>query len=76
MQLYWDLGRLIAERSQQQGWGKAVVETLAHDLQTKFAGVSGFSVQNLWYMRQFYLEYSANELLQALVGEISWPSTC
>ena len=34
--------------------------------------MSGFSVQNLWYMRQFYLEYSTSELLQPLVGEISW----
>ncbi|HEX8350965.1 MAG TPA: DUF1016 N-terminal domain-containing protein [Hymenobacter sp.] len=59
MQLYWELGRLIAERQQQQGWGKAIVENLARDLQKEFAGMSGFSVQNLWYMRQFYLEYSA-----------------
>jgi predicted nuclease of restriction endonuclease-like (RecB) superfamily len=72
MQLYWDVGQRIAERQQQQGWGKAVVETLARDLQREFVGMSGFSVQNLWYMRQFYLEYSASELLQPLVGEISW----
>ncbi len=32
----------------------------------------GFSVQNLWHMRQFYLKYSANLKLQPLVGEISW----
>ena len=72
MQLYWELGRLIAERQRELGWGKSVVESLAHDLQTEFVGMSGFSVQNLWYMRQFYLEYSASELLQPLVGEISW----
>ncbi|UYZ63390.1 PDDEXK nuclease domain-containing protein [Hymenobacter weizhouensis] len=72
MQLYWELGRLIAERQHQQGWGKSVVETLARDLQAEFVGVSGFSAQNLWYMRQFYLEYSASEILQPLVGEISW----
>ena len=72
IQLYWDLGRLIAERQQQQGWGKSVVETLARDLQMEFVGMSGFSVQNLWYMRQFYQEYSASEILQPLVGEISW----
>lgn len=72
MQLYWDLGRLIAERQQQHGWGKGVVETLAHDLQTEFVGMSGFSSRNLWYMRDFYLEYSANEILQPLVAEISW----
>ncbi len=42
MQLYWDLGRLIAERQQHHGWGKGVVETLARDLQTEFVGKSGF----------------------------------
>ena len=34
--------------------------------------MKGFSVQNLWYMRQFYLEYHDNEKLQPLVGEISY----
>ncbi|WP_379883993.1 PDDEXK nuclease domain-containing protein [Larkinella insperata] len=72
VQLYFELGRLIVERQQQHGWGKSVVESLAKDLQTEFAGMTGFSVQNLWYMRQFFLEYSQSELLQPLVGEISW----
>ncbi len=72
IQLYWDLGQLIAERQQQHGWGKSVVETLARDLQTEFVGMSGFSARNLWYMRDFYLEYSADEFLQPLVAEISW----
>ena len=30
------------------------------------------STQNLWYMRQFYHEYSAAPKLQPLVREISW----
>ena len=70
--LYWDLGTLIAERQNREGWGKSVVERLANDLQNEFPGVKGFSVQNLWYMRQFYLEYCDNEKLQPLVGEIGW----
>jgi len=70
--LYWDLGKLTVERQNREGWGKSVVERLANDLQNEFPGVSGFSVQNLWYMRQFYLEYHDNEKLQPLVGEISW----
>lgn len=32
----------------------------------------GFSPQNLWYMRQFYLEYKDKPNLQQLVGEIPW----
>lgn len=70
--LYWDLGKLIVEKQQQAGWGKSVVENLSRDLQQEFAGMSGLSVQNLWYMRQFYLEYHQSAILQPLVGEISW----
>jgi len=72
MQLYWDLGRLIADRQQHAGWGKGVVETLARDLQTEFAGLSGFSASNLWRMRAFYLAYAEDEVLAPLVRELGW----
>jgi predicted nuclease of restriction endonuclease-like (RecB) superfamily len=70
--LYWDIGRIIAERQKDHSWGKSVVEKLATDLQNEFPGMRGFSVQNLWYMRQFYLTYAGHSKLQPLVGEISW----
>jgi len=70
--LYWDIGSMIVKRQEKAGWGKSVVRRLASDLQIEFPGVRGFSVQNLWYMRQFYQEYCADEKLQPLVGEISW----
>jgi Uncharacterized conserved protein len=70
--LYWDIGRIIVERQENAGWGKGVVNTLAADIRAAFPGVSGFSVQNLWYMRQFYQEYRTTEKLQPLVGEIGW----
>jgi len=70
--LYWDIGRMIVRNQKKLGWGKSVVEHLAKDLQKEFPGIKGFSVQNLWYMRQFYLEYYRNTNLQPLVGEISW----
>lgn len=70
--LYWDIGRMIIERQKKHGWGKSIVENLAFDLQKEFPGMQGFSVQNLWYMRQFFMEYQRNAELQPLVGEISW----
>ena len=72
IQLYWDLGRLIVERQEQYGWGKGVVEQLSKDLRREVAGVSGFSPQNLWYMREFYRTYRNTPKLQPLVGEIGW----
>lgn len=72
IRLYWWIGKEIAEKQEQLGWGKSVVENLSRDLRKIFSGRSGFSVQNLWYMRQFYLEYHNDENLQQLVGEIPW----
>ena len=70
--LYWIIGREIAQRQEQEGWGKSVVEQLSRDLCQEFPGQQGFSMQNLWYMRQFFLEYQAELNLQQLVGEIPW----
>jgi predicted nuclease of restriction endonuclease-like (RecB) superfamily len=56
--LYWHIGRSIVERQKLQGWGKSVVERLARDIQTAFPGISGFSRQNIWTMRAFYLAYT------------------
>ncbi|NER87005.1 MULTISPECIES: PDDEXK nuclease domain-containing protein [unclassified Moorena] len=70
--LYWDIGRLIFSRQQGETWGKSVVEQLAKDLQAEFPGISGFSVRNIWNMRNLYLTYSQNEKLQPLVAEIGW----
>ncbi len=45
--LYWDIGKSIVAKQEKLGWGKAIVETLAQDLQKEFPGIQGFSVQNL-----------------------------
>jgi len=70
--LYWDIGAMIISRQEGRSWGKSVVKKLAEDLQKEFPGIRGFSTQNLWYMRQFYLSYENDQKLQPLVGEISW----
>ena len=70
--LYWDIGKSIVAKQDKLGWGKAIVETLAKDLQKEFPGIQGFSSANLWRMRNFYLTYRTNEKLAPLVREISW----
>ncbi len=72
IQLYWDIGCMIVEKQELHSWGKSVVEQLSKDLQAEFMGQSGWSTQNLWYMRQFYLTYKDYPNLQPLVGEIAW----
>lgn len=69
--LYWDIGKSSSEK-QKGGWGKAIVPTLASELQKEFPGTSGFSAGNLWLMAQFYNEYCDDRNLVPLVREISW----
>ena len=68
--LYWDIGRGIVEKQQTLGWGESVVELVAKDLQTAFPGTTGFSVQNVWRMLQFYRTHTAPEFLAQLVKEL------
>jgi hypothetical protein len=68
--LYWDIGQGIAEKQAKAGWGEAVVEKLSRDLIRAFPGALGFSAQNLWRMRQFYLEHSSREFLSHAVREL------
>lgn len=70
--LYWDIGRMIVERQDAEGWGKAVVENLAADLRAEFPGVVGFSASNLWRMKGFFEIYQGVEKLAPLVREIGW----
>ncbi len=70
--LYWEVGKRITEQQTASGWGKSVVENLSRDIQKEFPGIKGFGVSNMWDMARFYAEYQSDEILQPLVGEISW----
>jgi len=72
LSLYSDIGKSIVEKQENLGWGKSVVENLSRDVQKAFPGIRGFSVDNLWRMRKFYLIYKENEKLAPLVQEIGW----
>ncbi len=72
IKLYWEIGQSIIEKQIKHKWGKSIVENLSKDLHKEFPGISGFSVQNLWYMRKFYKEYHQDKKLQPLIGEIGW----
>ena len=60
----------IRERQQRKSFQE--IEMGKGYFQAEFPDISGFSATNLWYMSQFYMEYQGNEILQPLVGEISW----
>lgn len=68
--LYWQTGKMIAERQQQEGWAAKVIPRLATDLKLEFADLKGFSERNLGYMLRFALEYSEEPILQQTVAKL------
>lgn len=72
--LYWDIGQGIAEKQRSAGWGDAVVERLAADLRSEFPDLRGFSNQNVWRMKQLYLDHTSEEFFSQVVREFERPS--
>lgn len=70
--LYWEVGKYIAERTKSEGWGKSTVTQLAGFIQTQQPESKGFSDKNLWRMKQFYETYAGSPKLSPLVRELSW----
>ncbi len=64
--------KTIVERQEQFGWGKGVVEQLSRDLTNEYANFEGFSRDNLWRMRMFYLAYKDHVKLAQLVPVLPW----
>ena len=72
VRLYWQIGREILKRQQEQGWGRKVIERLAKDLKQSFPDIKGFSRSNLMYMRAFAEAWPDEQIVQRSVGQIPW----
>jgi predicted nuclease of restriction endonuclease-like (RecB) superfamily len=70
--LYWQMGREILARQQQEGWGAKVIQRLAKDLKQEFPDMKGFSRSNLMYMRAFAETYPDEQIVQEVLGQIPW----
>lgn len=74
--LYWQIGREILQRQQDEGWGTKVIERLAKDLKREFPDIKGFSRTNLLYMRAFAEAYPDEPFVQQAAGQIPWFHNC
>ena len=72
IELYWEIGKYIADKTIKENWGKGVVKELADYIKEREPTLKGFSDKNLWRMKQFYEIYKDNEKLSTLSRELSW----
>jgi len=84
VETYWHIGKLIVEDeqhgSERAAYGKMLIEGISQKLTAEFG--KGYSSQNLWNMRQFYIKFSTlwrelqvgdeSKILSALRRELSW----
>ncbi len=85
VEAYWNIGRIIVEEEQKgkgkAQYGEALIENLSERLTRDFG--KGFSPQNLWNIRQFYLTFpilssskreskGSKVKLSAVRRELSW----
>ena len=55
--MYWDIGRMVHKRQQQEGWSAAIIPNLSRDLRNELPEVKGFSERNLGRMLAFFRNY-------------------
>jgi predicted nuclease of restriction endonuclease-like (RecB) superfamily len=74
--LYWQIGQVILQRQDVEGWGAKVITQLAKDLRHEFPDMKGLSRSNLMYMRSFAEAYPDRAIVQQLAGQIPWFHNC
>lgn len=72
---YWNIGRVIVEYEQDNNaravYGKDTMKQLSRRLLKEFG--KGFSLSNIYNMRQFYIDYPK---FQTLSGKLTWSHYC
>lgn len=61
LEFNWLLGRDIVQKKAVSRWGSGVVSQLCLDFKAAFPDVRGFSVRNLYYMKEWYEFYMTDD---------------
>jgi predicted nuclease of restriction endonuclease-like (RecB) superfamily len=67
--LYFNVGKIVAEKVSAGSWGENTVEELAEFIKNKIAGLKGFNRRGLYRMKQFYETYTAKEFVSVLENQ-------
>ena len=67
IQLYWNIGKMIAENQALFEGRNSYVSQLEKDLKAEFPDMKGFSRANLFFIRKFYRFYAGDSSVEQLV---------
>ncbi len=73
LELYWELGKDIAEKQQQSSFGSNFIEQISEELKRDFPEIKGFSRRNLYAILQWYKFYMTKyQFVPHRVAQIPW----
>jgi predicted nuclease of restriction endonuclease-like (RecB) superfamily len=73
LELYWELGKELAEKQKYSDWGSNFIEQVATELKHEFPEIKGFSRRNLYAIKQWYQFYSEEyQFVPQDVAQIPW----
>lgn len=70
LEFNWLLGRDIVQKKAESRWGSGVVSQLCLDLRAAFPDVRGFSARNLYYMKEWYEFYMADDERKQILHQL------
>ncbi len=70
LEFNWLLGRDIVLKKAESRWGTGVVNQLCLDLRAAYPDVRGFSARNLYYMKEWYEFYMADDERKQILHQL------
>lgn len=70
--MYWQIGREVSKKQNEEGWGAKVIDRMSQDLQKAFPEMNGFSARNIKYMKKFADIWTDEIIVQQLVAQLPW----
>lgn len=64
--LYWYLGKEIYVKQKESNWGENFLESVSKELKRSFPAMSGFSTDNIRFMKRMYLFYNHENITDNL----------
>ena len=65
--MYWDVGEMLQQSQDADGWGKKTLQRLAVDLKNDYSEIKGFSVRNMQCMIQSITSHWNTRYLQEAI---------
>ena len=70
--MYWEVGEYLSKLCKESSYGDKVIDDVANYISDTSPTIKGFNRRGLYRMKQFYETYKDDEIVSALLTQLSW----